>query len=161
MHDKEALKIFELMYEEGVQQDDITFVYFLSTCSHAGMVDEGMHCYITMATDYMISTRLSHYTFMVDLIGRANHLHEVEIMVMAIPCKPQVSAWMALFGTCRIHGNVEMAAKQILEMEPNNATSYMLLSNIYVVIGNEHLSENVEQQKKEKGCEKTAKSYLE
>ncbi len=151
------------MYEEGVQQDDITFVYFLSTCSHAGMVDEGMHCYVTMSIDYMISTKLSHYTFMVDLLGRDSHLHEVEIMVMAIPCKSQVSAWMALFGTYRIHGNVEMAehlAKQILEMEPNNAISYVLLSNIYVVIGNKHLSENVERQKKEKGCEETTKSYM-
>jgi hypothetical protein len=52
-------------------------------------------------------------------------------MVMAIPCKLQVAAWMALLSTCRIHGNVEMAecvAEQILEMEPDNAAGYVLLA---------------------------------
>ncbi|CAK9254554.1 unnamed protein product [Sphagnum jensenii] len=29
--------------------DDITFVFLLSTCSHAGLVDEGMHCYASMS----------------------------------------------------------------------------------------------------------------
>jgi hypothetical protein len=42
---------------------------------------------------------------------------------------------MALLGACRIHGNVEMAeciAKQILEMEADNAAGYVVLSKIYV-----------------------------
>jgi hypothetical protein len=78
-------------------------------------------------------------------------------MVMAMPCKPQVAAWMALLGACRIHGNVEMAervTKRILEMEPDNAASYVLLSNIYAAAGNRHLCENVERQRKEKGVKK-------
>ncbi|KAH9540910.1 hypothetical protein CY35_14G031200 [Sphagnum magellanicum] len=82
---------------------------------------------------------------------------EAENMVMAIPCKPQVAAWRALLGTCRIHGNVEMAervAKQILEMEPDNAAGYVLLSNIYAAAGNRHLCENVERQRMEKGVKK-------
>ncbi|CAK9193462.1 unnamed protein product [Sphagnum troendelagicum] len=94
---------------------------------------------------------------MVDLLGRAGHLQEAENMVMAIPCKPQVAAWVALLSTCRIHGNVEMAefvAKQILEMEPDNAADYVLLSNNYAAAGNRHLCENVEWQGKEKGVKK-------
>ncbi|CAN5960270.1 unnamed protein product [Sphagnum jensenii] len=60
----------------------------------------------------------------VDLLGHAGHLQEPENMVMAMPCKPQMAAWMVLFDACRVHGNMEMAecvAKQILEMEPENA----------------------------------------
>ncbi len=30
-------------------------------------------------------------------------------MVMAMPCKLHVAAWMALLSACRIHSNVEMA----------------------------------------------------
>jgi hypothetical protein len=56
----------------------------------------------------MIPAKLEHYTCMVDL-GCAGHLQEVENMVMAMPCKPQVATWMAFLGTCRIHGTVEMA----------------------------------------------------
>jgi hypothetical protein len=72
---------------------------------------------------------------MVDLLGCAGHLQAVENMVMAMPCKPQVAASKALLGACRINGNLQIAkhiAKQILEMEPENAACYLLLSNIYM-----------------------------
>jgi pentatricopeptide repeat protein len=39
-HDNEALQHFERMCEVSVQPDDITFVCFLSACSHAGLVAE-------------------------------------------------------------------------------------------------------------------------
>jgi pentatricopeptide repeat protein len=102
---KEALKYFEQMCE-GVQSDDVTFIGLLSACSHAGLVDEDMHCYASMVIDYMSSAKLEHYTCMVNLLG---HLQEAENMIMALPWKPHVAAWMALLGACRIHGNLEMA----------------------------------------------------
>jgi len=46
-------------------------------------------------------------------------------------CKPHVAALGALLSTCRIHGNVEMAEcapKRILELQPENASAYVLLS---------------------------------
>jgi hypothetical protein len=48
---------------EGVQADDITFVCFLSACSHAGLVDEGMCIFAPMTTVYMVSAKLEHYTW--------------------------------------------------------------------------------------------------
>jgi hypothetical protein len=62
-----------------------------------------------MAMDYMISAKLGQYTCMVNLLGDAGHLQEAENIVMVMPHKPHVAAWMALLGTCRIHGKVEMA----------------------------------------------------
>ncbi len=103
-HGKEALKHFKWMCKEGVQPDDITFISLLSACSHAGLVDEGMRCYASMVTDYMISAKLEHYTCMVDVLGRAGHLQEAENMVMAMHYIPDVATWMALLGVCRIHG---------------------------------------------------------
>jgi hypothetical protein len=76
---------------------------------------------------------------------------------MAMPYEPHVAPWMSLLSTCRIHGNVEMAehvANRILEMEPDNAAGYVLLSNIYAAAGNWHLCEDVEWQRKEKGVKK-------
>jgi hypothetical protein len=129
-HGKDAHKYFEQMCAEGVQPDDITFICLLLACSHAGLVDEGMCCYVSMVTDYMISAKLEHFTCMVDLLGRAGQLQEAENMLMAMPFKPDVAAWMTLLSMCRIHGNMEMAehiAKQILEMKPENAAGYVLL----------------------------------
>jgi len=83
---------------------------------------------------------------MVNLLGHTGHLQEVENMVLAMPWKPHVAAWMALLGACRIHGNVEMAecvARRSLGMEPDNAADYGLVSNIYAAAGNRHPRENV------------------
>ncbi len=101
-------------------------------------MDEGMHGYASMFTDYMISIKFEHYTCMVNLLGHAGHLEEAEKLVMAMPYEPYVAPWMSLLSTCRIHGNVEMAehvANRILEMEPDNVlvmcccqTSMLLLA---------------------------------
>jgi hypothetical protein len=59
---------------------------------------------------------------------------------------------MALPGTCKIHGNVEMeerASKQLLKLDLENATTYVLLLDIYATVGKRDLSENVERQRKE------------
>jgi hypothetical protein len=56
-----------------------------------------------------------------------------------------------LCSTLRIHGNVEMgqcSAKRILELEPENAAGYVLLTNISAAVGNGHLCGNVKQQRK-------------
>jgi hypothetical protein len=70
-HGKEALQHFEQMCEVGMsgQPTDITFIYLLSACSHAGLVDEGTCCYASMITGYMIFTRLECYTCIVDFLA--------------------------------------------------------------------------------------------
>jgi hypothetical protein len=45
----------------------------------------------------------------------------------------------------------ECVAKQVLELEPENVMGYVLLSNICASAGTRHLSENIEQQRKERG----------
>jgi len=67
---------------------------------------------------------------MVDLLGCAGHLQEAENMIKAMSCEPHVGVWRALLGACKIHGNVEMGehvAKQVLELESENAAGYVLL----------------------------------
>jgi hypothetical protein len=72
-------------------------------------------------------------------------------------CEASASVWTALFGACRIHGNMDMGeyvAKQVLEVDPENAGVYVLLSNIYAAAGKWDLSENVQQLRKERGVKK-------
>jgi pentatricopeptide repeat protein len=129
-HGKEALEHCEQMCKEGIEPDDITFVCVLSACSHAGLVDEGMQGLWFLSEIYRIPAKLEHYTCMVDLLGRTDHLQEPENMIKAISCKPNAVVWGALLGVCRIHGNVKMgerAAQQVLELDPENAAGYVLV----------------------------------
>jgi thioredoxin-like negative regulator of GroEL len=120
-------------------------------------VDEGMRLYASIIRDYTIPAKLEHYTCMANLLGCAGHLQEAENMLKAMPCKADVAAWTTLLGACRIYGNLEMAecvAKHVLELEPENAASSVLLANIYTATGNRHHCVNVELQGKEKALKK-------
>jgi len=155
---QKALGLFQQMQQEGVQPDSVTFVGVLQACASRVAIEEGrcVHQDIIQSgleSDVFVGSslvnmyaKLEHYNCLVDLLGHAGHLQEVENMVNAMSWKPHVAAWMALLGACRIHGNVEMAervARRILEMEPDNAADYGLPSNIYAGAGNRHLCENV------------------
>jgi pentatricopeptide repeat protein len=153
----EALGYFERMCQEGVEIDNITFVSLLSACSHAGLVDEGVHFFESVSLVYSVCAAVEHYACMVDLLGRAGCLDDAESLITTMPCEPSGSVWNALLGACRIYGNVEMGeriAKRVLESDPGNAAGYVLLSNIYAAAGKWDSSANVHRQRLERGVKK-------
>jgi len=150
---KEALAHFKWMCEEGADIDSVTFVCVLLACSHAGLVNEGLHAFDSMREVYRIPATVDHYACKVDLLGRAGHLDEAEDVIKTMPCEPNATVWMALLGACRIHGKVELGeriAKQLIELDPNMAVGYVMLSNIYAAAGKWDLSENIQKQRKER-----------
>ncbi|GMP71185.1 hypothetical protein CsSME_00029699 [Camellia sinensis var. sinensis] len=76
-----------------------------------------------------------HYACVVDLLGRAGQLEEVHELVNAMPCEfDKIGAWSSLLGACQIHQKVEfgeIAAKNLLRLEPDVTSHYVLPSNIY------------------------------
>eukprot|EP01018_Ginkgo_biloba_P000473 Gb_25129 [translate_table: standard] len=135
---REALQHFEQMCMLGVKPNHITFIGVLSACSHVGLVEEGHHFFVSMTRDYGIMPRLEHYACMVDLLGRAGRLDEAETFINEMPFKPDALIWRTLLGACKIHGNTELgqrAAQSLLELEPQEPSTYVLLSNIYAAAG--------------------------
>jgi hypothetical protein len=107
-----------------------------------------------MNSVYGISPTNEHYACVVDLLGRAGHLHDAEVLIKTMPCEPNATVWMALLGACRIHGNLEMGeciARRVLELDPGNSAGYVLLSNIYAAAGNWDLSATVQKLRLERG----------
>jgi pentatricopeptide repeat protein len=83
---KKALGHFEHMCQENVEIDMITFIALLQACSHAGLVDEGLHYFESMGLVYNVSSALDHYACVVDLLGCAGLLHEAEDLITMMPC---------------------------------------------------------------------------
>lgn len=52
-----------------MKQDHITFFGVLSTCIHAGLVNEGWKHFNLMSQEYQITPRVENYACMVDLLG--------------------------------------------------------------------------------------------
>lgn len=135
---KEALNLFEQMRGLGVKPNHITFIGVLSACSHVGLVDEGHRYFASMSHEHGLLPSLEHYACVVDLLGRAGHLDEAEAVINEMPFKPDALVWRTLLGACRIHANIDLgkrAAERLLELEPQEPTTYVLLSNMYAAAG--------------------------
>ncbi len=59
---REALQQFEQMCEELYSQMIWLLFVFYQLCGHAGLVDEGICCYASIITVYMVSAKLEHCT---------------------------------------------------------------------------------------------------
>lgn len=135
---EEALQLFKQMQQEGVKPNNITFVSVLVACSRVGLVDKGRELFNSMSRDHGIIPTMKHYACMVDLLGRAGHLTEAEEFINQMPFEPSLVVWRTLLGACKIHGDIELGkriAERMLELEPENDATYVLLSNIYAAAG--------------------------
>ncbi|KAL6861549.1 hypothetical protein ACP4OV_017249 [Aristida adscensionis] len=135
----EAISLYQKMQENGHKPNDVTYVVLLSACSHSGLVDEGLTIFKSMVTDESIILRDEHYTCLIDLCSRAGRLDDARRLIQWLKIKPTSgSVWSALLGGCNAHGNENignLAARNLLEAEPDNAGTYTLLSNIYASAG--------------------------
>lgn len=154
---KECLELFELMKQQHVQPNGVTFISVLRGCSVAGLVDKGHEHFDSMRNEYGIEPWYEHYGCIVDLYGRSGRLDDAVNFINAMPIEPHVGAWGALLNACRIYKNIELgelATQKILELESKNDGAYVLLSNIYADSRNWKGVSSVRESMKAKGVSK-------
>ncbi|XP_071707411.1 pentatricopeptide repeat-containing protein At1g06140, mitochondrial-like [Rutidosis leptorrhynchoides] len=130
----EALKLIKEMKKENIVPDEVTFMSVLSSCSHAGLVDQGLTLFKSMKEEYGLVPNEEHYGCMVDLLGRAGQFDEAFDFLKCLPPTQNGSALGALVAACRVHGNNEMGealGRWLLDYDPENSSSYGLVSNMY------------------------------
>jgi pentatricopeptide repeat protein len=157
-HGEEALTMFSNMLEASVTPDEITYIGVLCACTHVGMVTKGRNFFSNMTIQHGIKPNVTHYGCMVDLLGRAGQLKEALEVILNMPIKPNSIVWGSLLGACRVHKNVqlaEIAAKEILELEPENGAVYVLLCNIYAACKKWENLHKVRKLMMERGIKKT------
>jgi pentatricopeptide repeat protein len=153
----EAISLFNKMQELGFQANDVTFVGLLTACSHAGLVDEGLKYFDELLKNRYIQVREDHYTCLIDLFGRAGRLKEAFNIIKGFGKEASLSVLGALLSGCREHGNTDIGkvlADKILEIEPENAGIYSLLSNMYASVGKPKEAASVRIKMKDKGLKK-------
>ncbi|XP_038970799.1 pentatricopeptide repeat-containing protein At2g13600-like [Phoenix dactylifera] len=126
------------MIEEGIDPDEITFLGLLYASCHGGHVEEACYYLNSMTEDHGIGPSLEHYACVVDLLGRAGQLEEVKRIIDQMPLSLDARMWQIFLTACSIHVNVklgEIAAQELLKLEPDNVSAYVLLSNIYATAG--------------------------
>ncbi|KAF8404189.1 hypothetical protein HHK36_009071 [Tetracentron sinense] len=135
---KDAIALFGQLESSGIDPDHITFTALLSACTHEGLVEEGWKYFNNMEDFYGIKPTLEHYTCMVGIMGGAGLLEEALDFMGRMPYAPDACMWATLLRACRVHSNPEIgerAANALFELEPSNASNYIVLSNIYAMAG--------------------------
>ncbi|KAJ6821593.1 pentatricopeptide repeat-containing protein, chloroplastic [Iris pallida] len=157
---KEAMSLLEDMFAaREVRPNDVTFIAAFAACSHSGLVSEGLDLFYSMRDEHGMEPTAEHYACIVDLLSRAGQLDRARHIIEE-EMKPgidQTGAWSSLLGACRVHQNVELgeiAANHLFRLEPNVASHYVLLSNIYSAAGLWEKADGVRKKMKEKGVKK-------
>lgn len=155
---KEAIQLFRHLENRRLEPNEITFLGVLSACTHVGLVEEGWKYFGSMRAFYKVEPGPDHYACMVDLLGRAGFVDEALHLIKSMPVEPHSGVWGALLGASRAQVRLDIAkiaTQHILELEPNNAAPYVVLSDIYSFLGKRRDEEQLRLAKRTKGIKKS------
>ncbi|OVA07277.1 Pentatricopeptide repeat [Macleaya cordata] len=118
---KEVLELFELMKDEGITADNVTFQGVLLACINEGLADLGKQYFNSMSNEYCVIPWVEHYECMIELFGRHGFMDELEDFVHKMPFEPTEAMLTRIFDACREHGHSrlgEWAAQCLNESKP-------------------------------------------
>ncbi|XP_010545545.1 PREDICTED: pentatricopeptide repeat-containing protein At5g27110-like [Tarenaya hassleriana] len=154
----EALKLFDEMQKLGAKPDRVTFLAVLSACGHGGLVDDGLKCFSQMRNEYGIIPGIEHYSCLIDLLGRAGRLPEAYEVLQENPeMRENARLLSTLFSACCLHHNHQLGekiARLLVDKDPNDASNYIVLSNLYASGGRWDEVRQVRWKMKELGLQK-------
>ncbi|KAB2595193.1 pentatricopeptide repeat-containing protein [Pyrus ussuriensis x Pyrus communis] len=119
--------------KENFMPNNITFIGVLSACNHCGLVEEGKRWFKAMESFGLIP-QIEHYGCMVDVLGRAGCLEEVEKLIEVMPYDPNGIILSSFLFACGHYGDVTRAnevLKKVAKLEPGNDGNYVMLRNLY------------------------------
>ncbi|KAK9283651.1 hypothetical protein L1049_011901 [Liquidambar formosana] len=154
----EAFRLFDEMKRSGITPDHVTFISLISSCSHSGLVEEGLNLFQSMREEYQIEPRMDHYVNIVDLLGRAGCLNDAHSFIKNMPIEPDRSVWLCLLSACRACHNIELgelAANNLLNMEPARGSNYVQLLNLYGEVESWDRAAKLRASMKEMGMKKS------
>ncbi|EFJ10106.1 hypothetical protein SELMODRAFT_41900, partial [Selaginella moellendorffii] len=78
---RQALEVLWAMDQVGLAPDSVTLLSVLFSCSHAGLLGEGLANFRSMRDDRGMEVKLDHYRCLVDLFARSGWLAEAEELI--------------------------------------------------------------------------------
>ena len=134
---EKAIQLYKELIDNKIKPDNITFCSILNACSHSKLVDTAINIFDSMTKEFKIKPEIQHYTCIVDALSRSGRLNEAEEYINKIN-EPDETVLTTLLGGCRIYNDIDRAertANKLIKLNPNNTSTYVLLSNIYASNG--------------------------
>ena len=127
---KEALYLYDQMQRTNISPEPITLISLLFAFSHAGLLDEGCYSFSFITSKHQLVV-LDHFNCMIDLLGRIGCVDDAIYLIHAMPFQPNNMSWSILVCASQVHMHFELASEYVLELNPDDTTGYVVLSNIY------------------------------
>ncbi|KAI5655439.1 hypothetical protein M9H77_32626 [Catharanthus roseus] len=148
-----VIDLFNCMYESGIKPDEISYLAVLSSCCHAGLVNEAQYHLYSMFKLQAVTPCVEHYACVVDLLGRVGLLEDAMRTIHQMPIPADARIWQILLSACNMHNDIELgkvAARNLLKLQPENESAFVLLSNMYASAGVWNAAGEVRREMKEK-----------
>ncbi|XP_041013858.1 putative pentatricopeptide repeat-containing protein At1g69350, mitochondrial [Juglans microcarpa x Juglans regia] len=127
----EAIRLFDQMYLNGIEMNEVTFLSVIQACSHLGHLEKGKwvhHKLITcgLKMDYYVDTALT------DMYAKSGDLQAAQGIFDSMSERSVVS-WSAMIDGYGIHGQIDAAISLFNRMvdsgiKPNKVTFMNILS---------------------------------
>ncbi|GAB2300636.1 hypothetical protein Dimus_034671 [Dionaea muscipula] len=155
----EALALWSRMELEWVKPDPLTFLLVVSSYLHtrSNLVKDCRRLFHSMKAVYNIEPTSDHYAAFVSVLSRWASLEEAEDTIVNMPFEPEPNVWRALLKGCRVHSDFEIGKrtiKRILQMDPQDPSTYILVANLYSASARWHCSEMIRAEMRRKGFSK-------
>ncbi|KAL5228052.1 hypothetical protein ABZP36_016317 [Zizania latifolia] len=155
-----ALQWFSRMQTDGIQPDAVTLICVLCACAHAGFVDIGRKIFnLIIQGKYGFQPGIKHFGCMVDLLSSSGHLDDAFRVVEIMPSHPNAVIWSLLLRGCMDHDDSwlsEHVTMRLVELEQENVSYYVLLSNLYAKTGRWQEAQEILEWMNKKGLRKDA-----
>ncbi|KAF8092417.1 hypothetical protein N665_0415s0037 [Sinapis alba] len=139
-----AVKVFERM----IERDVISWTALVTGNTHNGSYEEALKLFCNMRAEGGISP---------DQFITASVLSASAELTLLESGQQMQLVWKAILAASRKHGNIEngeRAAKTLMELEPNNAVPYVLLSNMYSAAERQEEAANIRRLMKSRNRSK-------
>ncbi|KAK4493430.1 hypothetical protein RD792_017667 [Penstemon davidsonii] len=155
----QALSILEEMVSCRMKPDKVTFIGLLMTCSHFGLMNEGLSFFKSMSSLYGVTPNIDHVACMVDMLARGGKLEKAKELANNYigANNVKISSFEALFGCYSSQGDLTMGAElgeRLQILKPRDEMSYVLLSNLYCASGQWKQAETLRKAMADKGVKK-------
>ncbi|GAB4833513.1 hypothetical protein Ancab_031757 [Ancistrocladus abbreviatus] len=155
----DALAVWSKLEKASINLNSITFLLIISSYKHtkSNLVDDCRRLFLSMKTVYNIEPTTKHYASFVSVLGYWGFLEEAEDTIAKMPFDPEANVWRSLLKSCRIDLNSAMGkrtVKRILAIEPQDPSTFILVSNIYAASGRWHCSDMIREEMRRKGFRK-------
>lgn len=165
-HGDKALAVWSEMGRMCIQPDSLTFVLILSAYKHtrSNLLEDCRRLFCSMTSVYDIEPTPDHYAVMVGVLGCWGCYSEAKEIISNMPFEPNDTVWRALLDSCRLRSKTELGkrvAEHLVAMEPQDPSTYILVSNLYAASGRWNCFERIRNEMREKGFRKRpSRSWL-